>query len=323
MTMDEWLYGRPSDLGAHMPTLVTRRDAQVRYASSGGLAKSAILRRLRDRGRPGGDESLVYVEYGAEQRDCLDPNCDHDLDAEGCALDDRELWWQANCALWAGRITEDSLARQRRGLVPAEFAREFYTWWDDPAVGESVFGPGRWEACAGTGRPSDVKVGALGLAVSMDLTRGSIVAAGRGEKTFVKPLHCAPGTAWMVSRAKELQTRHQVDVVVDKRGPAAVLIPHLEREGVRLRVVETVEVLDSCAGIFDLVREQQLQHESYPELDAAVASAVKRDVGDRWAWGRKASGSDISALEAATLAAWGTTKQPTVSAYESSGLMVV
>jgi hypothetical protein len=31
---------------------------------------------------------------------------------------------------------------------------------------------------------------------------------------------------------------------------------------------------------------------------------VKRAVGDRWAWGRKASTADISVLEAATLAGW-------------------
>ena len=39
------------------------------------------------------------------------------------------------------------------------------------------------------------------------------------------------------------------------------------------------------------------------ELETAVAGAVRRLVGDRWAWGRKVSTSDISTLEAATLAA--------------------
>ena len=72
----------------------------------------------------------------------------------------------------------------------------------------------------------------------------------------------------------------------------------------RLRVVNTVEVLDACADFFKAVLDRRLVHGSYSELDAAVAGAVKRPVGDRWAWGRKQSEADISPLEAVTLAAW-------------------
>jgi len=56
-----------------------------------------------------------------------------------------------------------------------------------------------------------------------------------------------------------------------------------------------------------------------------VQVAVKRPVGDRWAWGRKQSDADISALEGATLAAWaaGTVKPKRRSVYESRGLEVI
>jgi hypothetical protein len=40
------------------------------------------------------------------------------------------------------------------------------------------------------------------------------------------------------------------------------------------------------------------------ELDSAVAGAVRRNVGDAWAWGRRTSDIDISPLVAVTLAAW-------------------
>jgi hypothetical protein len=83
-----------------------------------------------------------------------------------------------------------------------------------------------------------------------------------------------------------------------------VLIPALEDAGVHLRIMDTAEVLDSCAGIFDLVQDGLLHHESYDDLDRAVVAAVKRTVGDRWAWGRRQSESDISPLEAVTFAAW-------------------
>jgi hypothetical protein len=108
----------------------------------------------------------------------------------------------------------------------------------------------------------------------------------------------------MVERARLEQVKHGVEVVVDGRGPAAALIPDLEKAGVRLKVTGTVEVLDACADLFNSVRDGKVRHESYPELDMAVAAAVKRPVGDRWAWGRRVSTADISVLEAVTLAAW-------------------
>jgi hypothetical protein len=62
--------------------------------------------------------------------------------------------------------------------------------------------------------------------------------------------------------------------------------------------------MDACASLLDLVRERRVRHADYPELEAAVQGAVRRLVGDRWAWGRKVSTADISTLEAATLATW-------------------
>jgi hypothetical protein len=196
----------------------------------------------------------------------------------------------------------DALLAFRRAMPPLEYAREFLGWWDEPGTADAAFGPGKWEACGGL-EPSGVPMSGLGVAASMDLTHGAIVASAReGQMIHIKPLHHAPGTQWTVDRALQLQKQHGVDVAIDGRGPAAVLIPALEAAGVRLRVFGTQEVLDGCAGILDLVREQHLQHANYPELDLAVAGAVKRMVGDRWAWGRKISTADISTLEAGTLA---------------------
>jgi hypothetical protein len=40
-------------------------------------------------------------------------------------------------------------------------------------------------------------------------------------------------------------------------------------------------------------------------MDAAIQGAVKRSLGDAWAWSRKSSNVDISPLVASTLALWG------------------
>jgi hypothetical protein len=168
----------------------------------------------------------------------------------------------------------------------------------------SVFGAGRWEACRGV-QPEGLRLGALAVAASYDLRSASIGAAGvDGARVFVKPLQHGPGIQWLVPRVKQLQDEHGVDVVIDGNGPAAEKIPALEDAGVLLRVTSTSDVLDACAGIFDLVQDGLLVHGGFEELDRAVGSAVKRMVGDRWAWGRRQSEADISMLEAVTFAAW-------------------
>jgi hypothetical protein len=50
---------------------------------------------------------------------------------------------------------------------------------------------------------------------------------------------------------------------------------------------------------------QSLRHLGTPELDAAVAGAITRPLGDAWAWSRKSSSVDISPLVASTMALWG------------------
>jgi len=323
ITWDEALFLQPNETGALMPILATRKGAQVRYGSSAGFVNSSVLRRIRDRGRTGGHPRSAWFEWCAPQVECDDPACSHEVGVVGCVADRLDLLEIANPA-YGRRITAERIQDFRGDMPPNEFIREFLGWWDEPGTADAAFGPGKWEKCAGD-PPQGVPLGALGIAASMDMTHGAITAAAREDAiTHLKPLHHAPGTAWMPDRVAALQQQHRCDVVIDGRGPAAVLIPTLERAGVKLRVVDTREVLDACATLLDLVRERKVQHASYPELDLAVAGAVKRMVGDRWAWGRKVSSADISTLEAATLAAWSTSEPVPVSAYETrAGVEVI
>lgn len=315
VVLDEAFALQPDHMGSLMPTLSVRPDPQLVYGSSAGLARSEVLRKIRDRGRSGNASRLAYLEWCAEQGlRCQESPCRHEFGADGCVLDRRDLWKAANPLLGRTRpngtsLTYEYVAAEREALPPEEFARERMGWWDDPAVGEPAFGPGFWEACATTISPQSPP-GSLAVAVSFDLTKAAIAAAAQdGEETHVKPLQHGPGTGWIVQRAKQLQDQYGPEVLIDGRGPAAMLIEPLQQAGVRLRVVDTREVLDACAGLFDLVRERKVRHQSYDELDAAVTAAVKRDVGDRWAWGRRKSSSDISPLEAVTLATFGVTQR--------------
>lgn len=237
------------------------------------------------------DSRLCWIEFGVP-------------DGELPNIDDRRVWFLANAALGSGRLQLAEVERELSLMSPESFARERLGWWGDPQAGADVFGAGKWISCVGP-RPRGLKPGALSVAVSYELTHGAIGSAAFDDGVaYLKPLQHGPGTDWLVNRAKVEQVKHGVDVVVDGKGPGAVLIPDLEQAGVRLKIAATADVLDACADLFNSVRDGKVRHESYAELDAAVAAAVKRPVGDRWAWGRRVSTADISTLEAVTLAAW-------------------
>ena len=301
ITWDEALFLQRSEVGALMPILATRKGAQVRYGSSAGFVNSDVLRRIRDRGRAGGSPRSAWFEWCAPQVECEDPSCSHEFGVLGCVADRLDLLEIANPA-YGRRITAERMQDFRDEMPAEEFIREFLGWWDEPGTADAAFGPGRWESCSGE-PPHGVPLGAIGIAASMDQTHGAITgAATEGGLIHMKPLQHGPGTAWIVQRTSALQKQHRCPVLIDKRGPAAPLIPHLEAAGVDVTAVDTPTVLDSCATLFEKVRSKLLRQANYPELESAVQGAVRRPVGDRWAWGRKASVVDISTLEAGTLA---------------------
>lgn len=269
------------------------------------------FRNRRTKALSGKATNMVYVEFSAD-------------DTADC--DDRDQWERANPS-FPVRTPLESMERMREQLTDDDsFRREALGIWDsDGRV--SLFDAAAWEAGRREVRPADLTVDALALAVSIDLGHSAIVAASEDEDggAWVKPLQHGPGTKGVVERCVELQAMFGVDVVIDGRGPGAVLIPHLEKAGVRLHIASTGDVLDAFANLETRIRDGQFFHVHAPELDAAAAGAVRRAVGDRSALGRKKSEADISPLEAASLAAWraGVAPAVTESAYEDEDLMVV
>lgn len=297
--LDEAFALQPTHMGSLLPTLSARPDPQVLYGSSAGLLTSDVLRGIRNRGRAG-DPGMVYMEFCAPVGGCADEGCLHQLEAEGCVLDDEESWRKANPAM-GRRISVDYIRKERRALPVEEFARERLGWWDEAGTTDAAFGAGRWEACASM-KPRGLQIAALAVAASLDMTHCAVVAAGLdGDVVHVRPLQHGPGSNWVLDRLRGLPA---APVVVDSFGPAGALVPDLEAAGLEVVTANTKDVLDACSKTLNLVREKRLKHANYPELDAAVRGAVRREVRDRWAWGRKQSTSDVSTLEAATLAAW-------------------
>jgi hypothetical protein len=120
------------------------------------------------------------------------------------------------------------------------------------------------------------------------------------------------GTGWLVPEAWRIHQERNCPVIVGRS--ASDLIPALEAVGFSVRstknpngtliVARTGDAQDACAQIFDRVQQGTLAHAHHPELDDAVYGARRREIDGRWVWDRKNSTTDVSMLEAVTLAQW-------------------
>lgn len=256
----------------------------------------------------------IYIEAGA------DPDGD---------FDSPEQWRKANWS-YPHRTPHESMLRLRENLTdPEDWRREGMGVWDEPEETKtSIFGAGRWEACAAPREHVDGEdLGdllidlptvpeAIGVAVSVDREWASIAAASLVdvtdpddpdaepiEKVFVTAVDRRPGVDWLPAELHRIQDKHDCLVVIDEKGPTKDVIPEIEDADVAIETRSLDEYAEACSRFFDKVRVRAVVHPNSTELDDAVSGAVWRTVGDRQVWGRRKSESDVSMLEAATLAA--------------------
>lgn len=300
--------------GAILPIVSAQENPQLWYTGSAvnqetqehGLVFTA-LRRNGHNGSP----NVAWFEWCADPRDedgeLLGPD---DL---GERAGDPALWAQANPAL-SIRIDGEYIAKEREALDARNFAVERLGVGDWPSL-DALDGSGltieAWNKRISEG---SMPKGAVCFAfdVTPNRTAGSISVAGWREdgRPHVELVDRRSGTDWIVGRMTELLAKHQTveQPVCDGRSPAAALLPKLARADIEPVVTNGQEHAQACGILFDAVGEEgdgPLAHLGQPELAAAVRSAVKRPLGDAWAWSRKASGADISPLVSATLALWG------------------
>lgn len=149
---------------------------------------------------------------------------------------------------------------------------------------------------------------AVGIAMDPDRTWTSIGSAGVvdleewEDMPLVRGLLRSRNSDDIVQLAATMQRETGCRVVVDRKGPAATLIPDLEEAGVNVEPFGLEDYVLACAQFYDTVDRLELRHDGGDELNAAVAAADWRKVGDRQVWARR--GGDVSLLEAVTLALW-------------------
>lgn len=298
--LDEALRLNPAHLGALTPTLMTSPNAQIWYASSGGLSDSTVLWSLRKRALSGDGGRLAYMEHTAED---VRLGRDGDVVSVRPDPDDQDAWVRANPGL--GRtIKLEKIADQRRLLDTNEFMREHLCVWDpEPtAAGQSVFGEGVWAACEDP--DSSVEPEWFGVEILPERGSAAIAVAGRRPdgRVHVEIVDHREGVEWCHQRLVELHGRWKRPVLIREGGAAMTLVGGLQAAGVEVEKLGWADYQTSCGQFFDEAQGKGLVHIGQSSLNVAVGGAKRRDRGEAWVWAPRLSSSDTTPLTAATLA---------------------
>ncbi len=305
--LDEAMILPESAVSALMPTMSAKSMAgnpQLCYFGSAvdqlDHQHGLVFARVRDRALKGTDPSLAYFEWSL---DFASPD-----DVPDDVLADPGSWVATNPALGI-RISADHVAKEHRSMVPRSFAVERAGVGDWPAVDAdagSVFDMDTWRSLLDAQSvPKDPVC--FFFDVSPDRSRASVSVAGRRDDGLwhVELVDRRHGTDWVVGRVLELAGKFPDSAVgCDGKGPAASLVPAVEKDGVLVERLLAPEMAQACGFLFDAVEQRTVRVAPANELNAAVRGAVQRPLGDAWAWSRKNSGVDITPLVSVTGALW-------------------
>lgn len=303
--LDEAMILPETTVGALLPTLSARPNPQVMYAASAVDQEvhdeGVALARLRERALAREDPSLAYFEHSVD--------ADNPTEITKEMAEDPERWAEANPGLGI-RITTEHVAREQRSMDPRTFAVERLGVGDWPrtdGLDGVVITPEAWASRVDRDS-SALNPVCFALDVTPDRTAAAIGVAGlrSDQRAHVEIIEHKRGTGWLVARALELVAAHKPSgVICDASGPIASLLPELSDAGIEIHLVNAKEQAQACGLFYDAVDQDTLRHLGTRELATAIAGAVKRPLGDAWAWSRKSSAVDIAPLVAITLAHWG------------------
>jgi hypothetical protein len=325
VALDEAMILAETFMGALVPTMAARSvhgNPQLWYAGSvvdqmNPKHDGVVLSRLRSRALKG-EEGIAYLEWS------IDAESPDRVPLE--VMSDPVMWAESNPGLGI-RISEEYVRREQGALAPRTFCVERLSvgdWVDVEAQDTDGITAEMWRACRD--EHSVVKDPVrFAVDVTPNRERSAICAAGERADGLrhVEVVEHRAGTSWVVDRAKDLLEKHDSGpLLLAARSPAAALIQKLVEANVPFEALDTGEFAQACGAFFDDVKDGTLRHLGTPELTAAATGAVKRRIGDAWAWSRTSSGVDISPLVAATLARFAASgDRPSV--YEERGVLVV
>lgn len=297
--------------GAVTKTTMARAKAQIVCLSNAGDAQSVVLSTLRARSLAAlngetddlDDGSLGIFEWSA---------------VDGCSMEDRQAWAQANPSLGHPNGISEAAIRSALATDPeAVFRTEVLCQWVD-RVEPAVIDPDLWHSFASVVAEPERPV--WSVEVPLGRASASIGAAWMvGDRQHVEVVEEDDGVEWVVERLAALARKYAAQtVVVDVATEAKSLVEPLRLAGLLVEEVNGPTRPVACAGLFDAATSGVLSHDGSPELASAVALARWKDVGEgARVFSRRRSSGDITALYAVTLAHYGLLTQPDYDVLDS------
>jgi hypothetical protein len=309
LVIDEAMIWSPASQAAIMPLLTTAKNPQIWYLGSAADEETHEYchkwASLRARAQAGGEQRLVWLEWSAPE-----PPEDQELRQEW--REDRENWGWSNPSL-DYLVTEqyiaDEMASFRKNLEKWEVERLSTGRWPKDSVDLfSVFDEEKWRDGGTSGAQL---VGPRVVAVHRPRNRQSwaIVAA---QWTAAGRIHVELGPRRDGSHAgvaQYLVTKvgdwDPLALVIDSKSAAAVLKHLLLEAGIEPTMTTASDLALACGGFLDDVNDGAISHSSQPDLNDAIAAAVKRDLpGGGFAWEEGDNAALAAVLTAASLAHW-------------------
>lgn len=281
------------------PAMQTRPAAQLWIVSTAGTAASVFLKAKIEQGREavaaGTDRGLAHFEWSAP--DDADP-------------DDPETW--AACMPALGHTVDlETIRADHATIPPGEWRRAYLNQWTDTA--DLVIPAHLWDLCANPGPLTGPMYVAADIAPNRD--SATIAIAGGCHDPATVGAHIVehgPGVDWLAPALMRIvRDVRPAGMVIDAGGPIRSYLDDMRaRFPVPLIATTTADYAAACGRFVDEIAAGTLAHRADPPLQNAVRAAVRRPMGDAWAWGRKLAAADVTPLVAATLAVWGYRNRP-------------
>jgi hypothetical protein len=306
--LDESMILDDQPIAAMIPTMATQPRWQVWYLGSAGDIKlrseSVVLARVRRRGyrQEPGVAFFEFAAHLAHTKACPD---DCVLDVRG----DPRTWAKTNPAMGT-RITQSFLSKLANGgMAKWDFDREFLGVGEYPNdEGWALFAEDVWGSLKDP-TSSRGRAFAVGYETSWDHSVSSASIASRRADGMVhlEMIANRPGTAWIPDHARAMKKMRPCAFVVDKKGPAALIIPDLIHAKIKVVEPTLADFTAWCSKMTQLVTEtHSARHLDQPTMNTAVQATTKRDTGQGgYVWERADTTADVTPWIGATMALGG------------------
>ena len=277
-----------------------RPESLTLAISTPATSPDTIMFRLVEHGRAGTDPSFYFREFAAP---------------EGCAVDDRDAWREANPAL-GDFLAEDGLESARRTLREPVFRQLRLGQWVTGVEGWLPFGA--WDACRSDRRPEPKQKVVLAFdgSASGDSTALIGCTVGPDPLIWVEGLWEDDGDPrWRVPRG-DVDTA--VDLAFDRYDVLELAADpwgwrseieswagrHGERRVTQWNTAHAQRMAPATDRMYQAVVEQEVEHDGDPRLAAHVAHAVAKptSLGDLVSKDKRNSPRKIDAAVAAIVA---------------------